>query len=66
MKLIVNGVEQDWSGVVTLAGLLIRMNLGGARVATLVNDDVIPADRRGIRMLAEFDRVEIVRFAGGG
>lgn len=66
MKLTVNGVTQDWAGVATLADLLMRMDAGDTRVATLVNDDVVPADRRSVRMLADGDRVEIVSFAGGG
>ena len=65
MKIIVNG-EAVQSRAATLADLLAELGQGEARVATAVNEDFVPAARRGARALREGDRVEIVAPRQGG
>jgi sulfur carrier protein len=66
MKLIVNGETIDYGGVSLLTAFLKERGADPARVAVLVNDEVVPRAKRSERMLAEGDRVEILTFAGGG
>ena len=66
MKVHVNGEAMERPAGETLADLLATLGAGGGRVATLVNDDVVPAAARATQTLAEGDRIEILTFAGGG
>ena len=65
MKIIVNGTAEE-STAPTLARLLDALGYGGAKVATAVNEEFVPAATRGERQLAEGDRVEIVTPRQGG
>lgn len=64
--IIVNGKPHATRAECTVAELLRELGAVPARVAVMVNDDVVPADRRATRLLHAGDRVEIVIFAGGG
>jgi len=46
--------------------LLKTLVPGAARVAVLVNDTVVKAERRESHLLKDGDHVEILAFAGGG
>ena len=65
MKITVNG-EALHSRAATLAELLAELGQGEARVATAVNEDFVPAARRGAHTLREGDRIEIVAPRQGG
>ena len=65
MKITVNG-EAVQSRAATLADLLAELGQAESRVATAVNEDFVPAARRGAHMLQEGDRVEIVAPRQGG
>jgi thiamine biosynthesis protein ThiS len=66
MKLTVNGESTDYDGEATLAGLVASVNADPARVATMLNDEIVKQDGRAATALNEGDRVEILSFAGGG
>ncbi len=66
MKLIVNGEAQDYAGDPFLAAFLGQQGVAPARVAVLVNDEIVPHRERERHPLHEGDRVEILIFAGGG
>ena len=66
MRLIVNGEKKDLKDGTTIAQLLKTFAPGIARVAVLVNDTVVTAERRASHALKDGDRVEILTFAGGG
>ncbi len=66
MRLIVNGSPHETHADCTVAVLLRELGARPARVAVMVNDDVVPAADRPTRTLRDGDRVEIVLFAGGG
>jgi sulfur carrier protein len=65
MKLIVNGTAEETTAT-TLAGLLDALGYGGAKVATAVNEEFVPAAMRAGKVLAEGDRVEILTPRQGG
>jgi sulfur carrier protein len=66
MKVQVNGEPMERPAGETLAALLTALGAGSGRVATVLNDDVVPAAARATQSLSENDRVEILTFAGGG
>jgi len=66
MRLILNGETIERPGPCSLEALLRELNLKAERVATVVNDDVVPSDQRAARQMQDGDRVEILTFAGGG
>ena len=65
MKIIDNG-EAVHSRAATLADLLAELGQAEAKVATAVNEDFVPAARRGAHSLFDGDRVEIVAPRQGG
>ncbi|MBD8530674.1 MULTISPECIES: sulfur carrier protein ThiS [unclassified Massilia] len=50
----------------TLADLVHALGIGNAAVALAVNRQVVPRQQWGVRPLAGWDRVDIVRAIGGG
>ena len=66
MKIQVNGEAMERPDGETLAALLVVLGAAGGRVATVLNDEVLPAAARAAQILSENDRVEILTFAGGG
>ncbi|MCB9744544.1 MAG: sulfur carrier protein ThiS [Alphaproteobacteria bacterium] len=66
MKLHVNGQPQEVDAGLHLAALLEQLQQPLAAVAVAVNLEVVPKGRYAERLLAEGDRVEIVRAVGGG
>jgi sulfur carrier protein len=66
MRLIVNGERCEHSGEASLSALIVQIGAPPERVATLLNDEVVPNVRRETTMLQDGDRVEILVFAGGG
>lgn len=66
MKVIVNGEPSEITAGGNLSDLIKKLNLSAKRVVVLVNDTLIPAEKRAGYVLNEGDRVEILTFAGGG
>jgi len=66
MNLILNGDEKQFDQTRTVADLLDRLEVGQAKVAVMVNDEIIQRDERGDTELADGDRVEIIQMVGGG
>ena len=66
MKVFINGESKDLSGTPSLAELITQLDLPAARIAVELNREVVRrADWSGT-MLKEYDRIEVVRFVGGG
>jgi thiamine biosynthesis protein ThiS len=66
MNLILNGEPYEHRGEGRLTSLLAELRVEPARVAIMVNDAVIRADRRESLVLQAGDRVELLTLAGGG
>lgn len=60
----VNGEKLDFSG--TVAELLDFMEYNGKRVAVELNENIVPKAEYGNTEVSDGDRLEIVRFVGGG
>ena len=66
MRLVVNGETYEHGGNGALLSLLEELGANGDRVATMVNDEVVPKTSRSQTRLRDGDRVEVLVFAGGG
>ncbi len=66
MRLTVNGEEHELHGLVTLGELLAAMNVSTQRLAVELNGEVLNPDQYETTKLSEGDRLELVRFVGGG
>lgn len=65
MNIIVNGERQSTKAR-DLAELCAMLGYGGAKVATALNGDFVPASRRRETALSPDDRIEIVAPRQGG
>lgn len=60
----VNGEKLDFSG--TVSELLAVMEYNGKRVAVELNENIVPKAEYENTLLDDSDKLEIVRFVGGG
>lgn len=65
MKITVNGETRDIAAA-TLGAALAELGYAGARIATAVNEDFVPAHARDGLALAPNDRLEILAPRQGG
>ncbi len=62
----VNGTEQPDSAGLSVAQLLERMDLATDRVAVERNGQIVSRDDFASTTVEASDRIEVVRFVGGG
>lgn len=62
---VINGESYAFAGK-TLAECLSALGFDASRVAVERNGEIAPRSRYGETTLVDGDRVEIVRFVGGG
>ncbi len=65
MKIVVNGAATEVQAT-SLEEILDELGHGGAKVATAVNEDFVPAALRDSTEILEGDRIEIVAPRQGG
>lgn len=65
VKIKVNDQETNVDGTPTLDQLLKTLGMCG-KVAVVLNDEVVPQDRRAACPVKDGDRIEVLTFAGGG
>ena len=66
MILAVNGSDREVPAATTVRTLLEVLGVGEAQVAVEVNGAVVPRKDHGQIRLRAGDRIEVVRFVGGG
>lgn len=66
MRIVVNGEEREIAEGVTIATLIELLQLPPGRMAVERNREVVPRGRHADTVLREGDRLELVRFVGGG
>jgi sulfur carrier protein len=66
MRLTINGEEQVFEGVTTVAGLIAALGLDSRKLAVERNLEIVPRSTYATAELADGDRIEIVAFIGGG
>ncbi len=67
-QLKINGVEQAFDGGLppTLADLLVRLGLDAATVVAEVDGRIVPRAEFAATPVRQGQRIELVRFVGGG
>ncbi|MDE6833060.1 MAG: sulfur carrier protein ThiS [Ruminococcus sp.] len=60
----VNGEKLDFSG--NISELLDVLEYNGKRVAVELNENIVPKSEYDSTVLSDGDKLEIVRFVGGG
>jgi thiamine biosynthesis protein ThiS len=66
LTLNVNGEIRRFEASLTVTGLLEVLGIGTGRVAVERNLEIVPRSLHATTALADGDRIEIVRFIGGG
>jgi sulfur carrier protein len=66
MDLTVNGKAHEHTGDGSIDALVLEINAHPDNVAVLVNNDIVPREKRGTVSLNKGDHVEIITMAGGG
>lgn len=64
-ELVING-EPRQSAAETLEQLLEELGLGGSPVVAELNGEIVRQNAFGATALTRGDRVELIRFVGGG
>ena len=65
MKIFINGKQRN-TDTTTLLGLLREMEINPQLVMVEVNEEIIDRGRYDRLTLGENDRIELIRFIGGG
>lgn len=66
MIITINGEERQVQAGISVTGLLEKLQLHTGKVAVERNLCIVPRSQYGETVLEEGDRIEIVRFIGGG
>lgn len=66
LSIVLNGSPRRCSDEATVADLIRELALEGKRIAVERNGEIVPKSRHSETLLAEGDRIEIVRPVGGG
>ena len=66
MRIHLNGEARDIQDGLSIADLLVQLDLTGRRVAVELNLDIVPRSQHAETRLREGDRLEVVHAIGGG
>jgi len=66
MKIIINGVEKNYTPGLTLETLLIELGHANKKVAVEVNEEIIPRSELRNKLVVDGDKIEIINAVGGG
>ena len=66
LNVIVNGEPRNFSGALSIHGLLTALGLDPKKIAVERNLEIVPRSLYAATALLDGDRIEIVAFVGGG
>lgn len=66
MRIQLNGESHELPDGLTVADLIVRLDLAGRRVAVELNLDIVPRSQHAATVLRDGDQVEVVHAIGGG
>ena len=64
--LLLNGKPREEPAELTVAELLLRLEMPSRGIAVELNQQIVPRNRHAEQMLRDGDRIEIVSLVGGG
>lgn len=62
----INGEPREFAEPLTLAELIVALELTGKRIAIEKNGDIVPRSLHAQTLVADGDRLEVVVAVGGG
>ncbi len=66
ISLFINGQPRQFQAPLSVADLIVALDLAGKRVAIEKNGEIVPRSRHGDTPLGNGDKLEIVVAVGGG
>ncbi|MFI4954297.1 MAG: sulfur carrier protein ThiS [Gammaproteobacteria bacterium] len=66
MQIYVNGEQQEIASSISLADLLVSLDMSGKRVAIELNQMIIPRGQHKETLLKEGDVIEVIHAIAGG
>jgi len=66
MEIWVNGVSKEFSDRLTVSGLLEQLEIRSEQVAVELNLAILERSNYADTLLKDGDKLEIIRFVGGG
>ena len=66
MIVLVNGEQKDVEAAATVLQLIEQLALSPKNVVAQLNDEIVERTEFGWARLCEGDRLELIRFVGGG
>jgi len=66
ITLTINSETRQFPAPLTLAGLIVALDLTGKRIAIERNGDIVPRSQHADTQLVDGDQLEIVVAVGGG
>ncbi len=66
MNILLNGTPREEPAELTVAELLVRLELPSRGIAVELNQQIVPKGRHWEQKLRDGDRIEIVSLVGGG
>jgi sulfur carrier protein len=66
MNVFVNGESRQFEKTISVAELLLALELTGKRIAVELNGEIAPRSLHAATLLKEGDRLEVVHAIGGG
>jgi len=64
--MLINNKEQALHAPTALAVILLEQGFDPAKVAVLINGEIVPKNKLAETMVDDDDSVEVVSFVGGG
>ena len=66
MNILLNGTPREEPAELTVAELLLRLEMPPRGIAVELNQQIVPRGRHAEQKLRDGDRIEIVSLVGGG
>lgn len=66
MNITINGEQKNIASGISISALVASLGIAPSQIAVEVNGAIVPKSTHESAMLSEGDKVEIVRFIGGG
>lgn len=66
MKIVVNGLEKEFQSGITLALVILSLEIEDKVMASAVNMNIVKKENWNAYILEDNDKIELLEFVGGG